>query len=80
MLITDRIPDGIVTLQPTLVHSFQHRNPVVYVVIDLHHVVMKAMQPPASSLWPFVPDPTLLVEWRGKFLEPARKAKSGATA
>src|SRR5215831_1227404 len=46
-LLLDDIPNRAVALQPALVHPRQHRNTVIYVVVDLHDslVVVETMQP-----------------------------------
>src|SRR5664279_3354579 len=48
-LLLDHITNRGIALQPALVHSGQHRNVVVDIIVDLHEsiVVVETMQPPA---------------------------------
>src|ERR1700756_4200633 len=47
-LLVNYVTNGAVAFQPTLVHSCEHRNQVVHVIVDLDHtlVVMKTVQSP----------------------------------
>jgi len=47
-IVVNHVSDCAITLQPAFVHSLQHRDPVVHIVIDLYYpfVVMKTVESP----------------------------------
>jgi hypothetical protein len=70
--VVDRVSDCAITFQPTLAYSFQHRNPVIYIVINPNHsfVITKSVQPSQILLKGPLPGSMLMMWGMSTLLKP----------